>query len=208
MIRALYLSILMIGLVATTAVAGKDDGTKVVKAANDAISQQLKKKASPEKVTASVRDFVDLDELGKRALGDHWAKLKPAEQKEYLEVLRGLIEANYIKGMKANVDYKVDYTGETAKDDGTVIVTTTVKTKRKGRPLSIAIDYTLMPDAKGKLRVIDISTDGVGLVANYRAQFGKIIDKDGITGLIAKMKKKQAEAAAATPAPAPAKTGT
>jgi phospholipid transport system substrate-binding protein len=201
MIRALSLGILMIGLVATTAIADKNDGTKVVKAANETISQLLKKKASPDKVTASVRDFVDLDELGKRALGDHWAKLKAGEQEEYLKVLRALIEANYIKGMKANIDYKVEYTGETAKDD-TVVVTTTVKTKRKGRPLTIAIDYTLTLDAKGKLRVIDISTDGVGLVANYRAQFGKIIEKDGIAGLIAKMKKKQAEAAA------PAKTGT
>jgi len=48
----------------------------------------------------------------------------------------------------------------------------------------------------GKLRCFDVKTDGVGLVENYRAQFNKIIGKDGVPGLIAKMKKKRASSAA------------
>ena len=39
---------------------------------------------------------------------------------------------------------------------------------------------------------MDVKTDGVGLVENYRTMFNKIIAKDGFDGLIAKMKKKQA----------------
>ena len=131
MIRTLLLGVFMIGLVGTSAVADKAGaGTKVVKAANDSISQQLKQKVAPEKVTESVRGFVDLDELGKRALAAHWDKLNADQRAEYLKVLRGLIEANYVKGMQANVDYKVEYTGETTQKDGNVIVTTIVKTKR------------------------------------------------------------------------------
>jgi len=180
--------------IAGVAIADKSGpGTKAVKTANDTIADLLKQKANPDKVTASVRDFIDLDELGKRALADHWDQIKPAEQGEYQSVLRSLIEANYIKGVNANVDYRVEYTGESPGADHTLVVTTVVRTKRKGRPLAISVDYTLVEQTKGKLRVVDISTDGVGLVANYRAQFNKIIAKDGMSGLLLKMKKKLAE---------------
>lgn len=208
MIRKMLVSLVALGLAAapvaadaggsagsgaTTSTTGP--GTKVVKAANTTISGLLKQKATPAKVTTSIRDFLDIDELGKRALVDHWSSLKPAEQKEYLDTLRGLIEDNYAKGAKANLEYKVSYTGESTTATGEIVVTTEIKTKRKGRPLTIAIDYVLVKDAAGKLKAFDVKTDGVGLVENYRAQFNKIIDKDGFAGLLEKMKKKQADAA-------------
>jgi phospholipid transport system substrate-binding protein len=210
MIRSFVLAVMMIGLVASPALAEDGPGTKVVKQANATIKSLLKQKATTAKVTTGIRDFIDIDELGKRALVDHWGKLKPAEQKEYLDVLRALIEDNYKRGAAANVNYTVKYTGESTTATGEIVVTTEVKAKRKGRPLTIAIDYVLVKETSGKLKAFDIKTDGVGLVENYRAQFNKIIEKDGIAGLIEKMKKKQAEgAAAAEPAAgaAGAKTG-
>lgn len=175
-------------------------GTAVVKQANETISTQLKQKVkagSPEekalaaKVTASVRSFLDIDMLGQRSMVDNWSTLKKAEQDQFLSLLRALIEDNYIRGLRANVAYKVEYTGESTDANGNIIVTTVVKAERKGRPFSIGIDYVLVKDGD-KLRAFDIKTDGVGLVENYRLQFTKIIKKDGFPALIEKMKKKQA----------------
>jgi phospholipid transport system substrate-binding protein len=174
-------------------------GTQAVKKANDTIAGLLKQKpaaGSPEekklaaKVTTSVREFLDVDELGKRALTDHWAKITPAQQTEFLRLLRALIEDNYVKGLRANVDYQVVYTGEDTRADGATLVKTEIKTQRRGRPLVIKVDYVLV-SIGGGLRATDVVTDGVGLVENYRAQFNKIIAKDGFDGLLAKMKKKQ-----------------
>ena len=200
--RSILLVILALVVgVAGPALAETGPGTQVVKTANETIKSQLKSKAAVAKVTASVRDFIDLDELGKRALVDHWDKLTADQQKEYQKTLRELIEANYVKGMKANVDYTIEYTGESATSGGEIIVKTMVKAKRKGRPIKIAIDYTLTKDASGKLRASDVSTDGVGLVKNYRAQFNKIINKNGFDDLIARMKKQAAQLGSAEPAP-------
>lgn len=194
------LAFLLISLFAVAAHAADGPGTKAVKSANDTISAQLKVKATPGsdaekkaavKVTESVRGFLDIDELARRALVDHWAKLTPAQQTEYLTVLRGLIEDNYIKGLRANLQYTVAYKGETKNADKTVLVKTEVTAKKRGRPIKIAVDYVLV-DSGGKLKCFDIKTDGVGLVENYRAQFNKIIAKDGFDGLLAKMKKKRA----------------
>ena len=175
-------------------------GTQAVKAANDTIAGLLKQKAPPgskeekdlaAKVTTSVRSFLDIDQLGKRAMVDNWQKLSKPQQDQFLALLRSLIEDNYVRGLRANLDYQVDYTGESTDKDGNVIVTTKINTKRKGRPYTIAVDYVVVKDGD-KLRAWDVKTDGVGLVENYRTMFDKIMDKDGFDGLIAKMKKKQA----------------
>jgi len=176
-------------------------GTQAVKAANDTIAGLLKQKVAAGskeekelagKVTTSVRSFLDIDQLGKRAMVDNWGKLSKAQQDEFLGLLRSLIEDNYVRGLRANLDYAVDYTGESTDKDGNVVVTTKINTKRRGRPYTIAVDYVLVKDGD-KLRAWDVKTDGVGLVENYRTMFDKIIDKDGFDGLIARMKKKQAQ---------------
>ena len=185
---------------AKTAPAAKaGPGTTAVKQANETLSGLLKQKVTAgskeekdlaSKVTTSLRGFLDIDELGKRAMADNWSKLTKAQQDEFSALLRSLIEDNYIKGLRSNLSYQVDYTGETTDKDGNLVVTTSVKTERKGRPFTIGIDYVLVKQGD-KLRAFDVKTDGVGLVENYRVMFNKIIAKDGFDGLIAKMKKKQ-----------------
>jgi phospholipid transport system substrate-binding protein len=174
-------------------------GTAAVKSANDKISGLLKQKVTPgskeekdlsAKVTTSVRDFLDIDELGKRAMADQWSKLTPAQQQEFLTTLRSLIEDNYVRGLRSNLEYTVDYTGESTDKDGNIVVTTDINTKRHGRPYKIEVDYVLKNDG-GKLKAWDVKTDGVGLVENYKTQFNNIIAKEGFDGLINRMKKKQ-----------------
>jgi phospholipid transport system substrate-binding protein len=174
-------------------------GTTAVKSANEKIAALLKQKAAPgskeekdlaAKVTSSVRDFLDIDELGKRAMTNQWSKLASAQQTEFLSTLRSLIEDNYVRGLRANIDYSVDYSGETTDKDGNIIVTTQINTKRHGRPYKIEVDYVLKKEGD-KLKAWDVKTDGVGLVENYKEQFDKIIAKEGFDGLIARMKRKQ-----------------
>src|SRR5258705_13789242 len=76
--------------------AGKaGPGTAAVKQANDTIANLLKQKVAAGsaeekslagKMTASVRSFLDIDELGKRAMVDQWKKLSADQQKEFLSV--------------------------------------------------------------------------------------------------------------------------
>lgn len=214
MIRNVFSVLVLIALLAVPAFAKTGPGTAAVKQANETISNLLKQKAAPgskeekelaAKVTTSVRGFLDIDQLGKRAMVDQWSKLSKEQQTQFLTLLRELIEANYVKGLRANLSYTVDYVGETTDKDGNVVVTTKVNTQRKGRPYSIEVVYVLVKEGD-KLRAFDVKTDGVGLIDNYRAMFNKVIAKDGFAGLIDKMKKKQADTAGAPQAPAKSKS--
>src|SRR6266481_1830218 len=106
--------ITLVVLVAMPAFAGDKagPGTAAVKANNDKIGALLKQKVAPgsqdekdlsSKIATSVRDFLDIDELGKRAMVDQWKKLTPAQQTEFLTTLRDLIEDNYVKGLRSNL---------------------------------------------------------------------------------------------------------
>lgn len=195
------IAVISLALFAGTALAQTGPGTTVVRNANDQIRKLLQKKAKPgsaeekklaKDVTTSVRDFLDIDDLGKRSLVDHWDKLTDAQKQEFQRLLRQLIEKNYVKGLRANLKYKVTYTGEKANKNGTLVVSTEIETKRRGRPYTVDIDYVLQKQ-DGKWRAFDVKTDGVGLVKNYRAQFNKLIGKHGFDGLLKRMRKKAAK---------------
>jgi phospholipid transport system substrate-binding protein len=182
---------------ASAALAEKGPGTEAVRKANEQLRALLRKKVEPgskaeaelaAQVTTSLRDFLDIEALGRRALKDHWDGLNAAQKDQFMTLLRDLIEKNYIKGLRANLEYQVSYTGERKKGED-IVVSTEVKTQRRGRPYTVAVDYVLRKEG-GKLRAFDVITDSVGLVENYRAQFNKIIAKHGFEGLLARMKKK------------------
>ncbi len=191
------------GLLANRVLAkGQGPGTKVVRAANETISGLLKKNVAPgsaeeaalaAKVTDSVRELLNIDALGKSSLSKHWEALAPKQRQEFLSLLRKLIEARYVEGLRANLEYDVKYLGEIEQSGGMRLVKTEIIAMRRGRPHSIAVDYQLTRNGKA-WQAFDVITDGVGLIENYRAQFNSIIKKKGFEGLLELMRKRQNKA--------------
>lgn len=191
------------GAIAAEAAAAADGpGTAAVRKANAAVSALLRQKPAPgsdaekrlhSEINAQLTSFLDIDALGQRALADHWSKLTAAERKKYLTVLRELVEANYLRALRSNLDYQVVYLREEPKEDARHVVTE-LHVERNGRPEVISVEYMLRP-AGGTLRAFDLITDGVGLVENYRAQFNQIFTKEGFKGLLERMQKKKTQLA-------------
>src|SRR5882672_3717843 len=97
------LIIIVVALIAVPAFADSGPGTKAVKANNETIATLLKQKVAAgsqeekdlsAKIQSSVRGFIDIDELGKRAMVDQWKKLSAPQQAEFLKTLRELIDDN------------------------------------------------------------------------------------------------------------------
>jgi phospholipid transport system substrate-binding protein len=188
---------------ALPALAEDGPGVSAVKRANEKVSALLAQKPEPgspaekklaAEISAQLAGFLDIDELGQRALGQHWKTLTPAQRKEFLGLLRELVEGNYVKAMRSNLTYQVKYVEE--KDQGeSRVVSTELQLQRNGRPETMSVDYALRKQGND-WRAFDLITDGVGLVENYRAQFNKIIAKEGVPGLLERMRKKKTQNAA------------
>jgi len=199
-VRILFGVVLAI-LLSTPPLLAAGAATATVRDANTTLKELLQRKSEPgsaeeKKLTAEVRtrlgSFLDVDELGRRALRDHWSKLTPEQRREFSTLLRELVEASYLKALRARLEYEVAYLDETSTDSG-VKVATEVRTLRNGRKQKMSIDYVLHRQ-NDEWRVFDLVTDGVGLVENYRSQFNKVIGKEGVAGLLQRMRKKKLDA--------------
>ena len=149
---------------------------------------EAKQKDEIKQMAATLLDY---QELAKRSLAQHWDKLTASQRSEFVTTLRELIERNYVKQLRTNIDYQVLYKGEEVDGDGAT-VSTVVKVKSKGRDTDAEIVYK-MRKLGNEWRVWDVVTDEVSLVRNYRTQFNKIITEQSYDALIKKMKNKLAE---------------
>jgi ABC-type transporter MlaC component len=90
------------------------------------------------------------------------------------------------------VDYTVAFGEVEAGRRGRMEVPTKVRVRRRGRQEEVEVVYTLA-ERSGRWRVVDVETDGVSTVRNYRSQFRRIIDQDGFAALLERMRTRLAE---------------
>ncbi len=186
-------------VLAPFAVAAAETGGPMaqLKATNEKIDKILKSKQVPgspgdkkakEDLAAIVNTLLDYDELAKRSLAQHWTEISKPKQDLFVKTLHELIEKNYVKRMRTNLEYQVKYDSESIKD-GEASVVTTVKIKTRGKSTDSTVEYKLHKVGDRWL-VVDMITDDVSTVKNYKQQFHKIMTNDGFDKLISKMRKK------------------
>ncbi|MBW2263207.1 MAG: ABC transporter substrate-binding protein [Deltaproteobacteria bacterium] len=185
----------IVALAAPQAIAAPSGSSpmEVLKAANDKIAGIMKKKIPEAKQDIKIRKVVDklLDFklLTKASLGKHWKELSTEQQDEFVDLLTELIQRNYIKQVHKRKDEKwiMNYDSEEIEEKKAKVITTVVAEDRHDEETEVVYK---MQKKGPRWVVVDILTDDVSLVRNYRSQFNKIIEKDGIEKLLEKMRKK------------------
>jgi phospholipid transport system substrate-binding protein len=166
-----------------------------LKKSNEKLDKALAKKApnwSPEgeaqraEVRKLVGTFLDYGELAKRSLARHWDGLTPKQRDEFVTTLRELVERSYLKQVHGNANYQIKYEKET-KDGNEATVTATLHTVARGKKVKVALEYKVL--WKDRWVVYDVLTDEQSMLENYRAEFNKIINKEGFDALLKRMKK-------------------
>lgn len=146
------------------------------------------------KVADGIFDFGD---MAKRALGQHWTPRTPVERGEFVRLFTDLIQRAYVSKVDQHAAAtKMTFRGETVDDDYAVVQTTIPLSNGSKMPL----DYR-MHQTRERWQVYDLSIDGISLVANYRAQFNKVIRTSSYGGLVTKLKSQQAEFSAPSASP-------
>lgn len=147
--------------------------------------------ANQKEIGAVFDRMLDYDKLAKDSLGDRWDKLSPDEQKQFQGQLTQLVQRAYKKNLRKTLDYDISFTGQDEAKKG-YLVQTVAKHKTDKRQEPVRVDYVLH-QVGGKWLIYDIITEGSSLVANYKSQFRRIIEKDGFPALLERMKKKLGE---------------
>jgi phospholipid transport system substrate-binding protein len=174
-----------------TAAVKQADGRFAALVAKNAHNATEEAQLVRDMVAATV-DFFDMRELAALALVDHWNELTSAQQDTLVDLLTQAVQRNHSKLLRKNLQFKWDYIREQNTQSGTVMVYSLVRTLRKGRESQIAVNYLLRPDGD-RWKAIDLVIDGVSLVKNYHSEFNRTINKEGVDGLIVRIRKKLAE---------------
>ena len=153
-----------------------------------ALKQPGKADERRQKIRAIANEVFDWQEIGKRALARHWQARTPQEREEFSKLFADLLERSYVGKIEAYSGEKIVY-GEETVDGDQAAVRTKLITKSG---TSIPLDYQ-MQKVDDRWRVYDVKIENVGLVANYRSQFNRIIQQSGYNDLIQRLKTKQEE---------------
>jgi phospholipid transport system substrate-binding protein len=137
----------------------------------------FKAKAKDEQIAQigkEIETVFDFKELSRRALGREWKKMKPEQQKEFVQLFRQLLQGVYADRLLAYSDQKIIFAKETMLKKGRAEVQSFLQTS-DGKKIPL---FYRLTDKSGSWKVYDVIIEGVSMVKNYRTQFRKILAKD------------------------------
>jgi len=134
-------------------------------------------------------EIFDFTETTRRSLGTHWQVRTRQEREEVTRLFADLLERSYIGKIEVYSGEKIQFLGDTIDGDQATVRTRLVT--KQGT--EIPVDYRMHRASGDRWLTYDVAIEGVSLVANYRAQFNKIIQSSGYTSLVKKLAAKEQE---------------
>jgi len=135
-------------------------------------------------------EIFDFSETTRRSLGPHWHPRTLQEREEVTRLFADLLERSYIGKIEMYSGEKIQFLGDTI-DGDQATVRTRLLTKQGPE---VPVDYRMHRASGDRWLTYDVAVEGVSLVANYRAQFNKIIQTAGYTALVKRLAAKEQEA--------------
>src|SRR3989442_7294731 len=134
-------------------------------------------------------EIFDFTETTRRSLGTHWQVRTPQERDEVTRLFADLLERSYIGRIETYSGERIQFLGDTIDGDQTTVRSRLIT--KQG--MEIPVDYRMHRASGDRWLTYDVAIEGVSLVANYRAQFNKIIQTSGYTSLVKKLAAKEQE---------------
>ena len=149
-----------------------------------------KDKVSEADMIAKLKDIVspvfDFKEMARRCLGKNWSEGTPEQQQEFIDLFSEMLANAYMKKVVKSIDEaEIKYPANSEEIDGNKA---TVKTIIISDGDTIAVDYRMLQRTDLSWWAYDVIIENIGLVSNYRSEFGDIIKKSGFNGLIKALK--------------------
>ncbi|HZR80614.1 MAG TPA: ABC transporter substrate-binding protein [Candidatus Binatia bacterium] len=131
----------------------------------------------------------DFPTISRLVLARNWSRLSPEQQARFIDEFKRHLSVTYGRNIDNYHNEKVEVLSDREEARGDWSVKS--KILRGGPNEDIQVDYRLRK-AGDEWKVIDVTIEGVSLVANFRAQFQEIVANGGPDHLLTLLAQKNA----------------
>lgn len=133
-----------------------------------------------EKFRALLRDGFDMPFIARVALGKRWKTLAKPEQKTYTDLFSQFVLRTYAPRLGGFDPARFHVTGASPKGRRDMLVKTDIK-QESGGAVKAGWRVRLVD---GQHRIVDIIVEGISMTLNQRREFGSVVQKGGVSGLM------------------------
>jgi phospholipid transport system substrate-binding protein len=128
-----------------------------------------------------LRNLLDYQEIARRALGQQYATLTPGQRQEFISAFSALTGQTFLAKMQEQ-QTRTSYDTETIRGSEAH-----VSARGACGDAQTEVEYVL--ERRGdEWLVTDVVIDGMSLVASYQEQFRQVVAREGVDGLLARMR--------------------
>ena len=151
---------------------------------DDSLSDQAKF----DRLVTLLSGPIDLDLVARLILGRHWRTASAEQQEEYLELFRAFALHTLASRLDVYGGQDFEITGAKVVGRQDALVSTRILSD--GPPL--AVDWRVRELDDRSLVAIDVIVEGVSLIVTQRSEFGAVIERQGMDGLLAELRRRAA----------------
>ena len=132
-----------------------------------------------------LRDGFAVNTIARFALGRYWRRATPEVREEYLALFQEFVLDIYSKRLNG-------FSGETfavlksqTVNESDTMVSTEISSVDSP---PIRVDYRVRSQ-EGTLKIVDVLVEGISLIVTQRSEFASVISRDGLVGLMDKLRQ-------------------
>lgn len=146
---------------------------------------------NPEELYRIVNEIVlphfDFERMSRYVLGKHWRDATPEQQEKFVAEFKTLLVRTYATALFEYTGQEIVYKPFRHEEGDRKAVVKTEIQPDDGP--AIPIEYALAQRGDD-WKVFDVKIDGLSLVTNYRSQYGRIVQTQGVDELITSLAEK------------------
>lgn len=146
---------------------------------------ELSDRGKFERLVVLLEGPIDLDLVARLILGRHWRSASGKQRTEYLDLFRAYALDNLASKLHLYQGEQFDITDAKVVSEDDSLVFTRILSKQ-GPPLNV--DWRLRRRDDGDLVAIDVLVEGVSLIVSQRSEFGSVIERQGLDGLLTELR--------------------
>lgn len=129
---------------------------------------------------------IDLDLVARLILGRHWRTASPQQREEYLALFQEFALDSLASKLHVYQGQEFEVTGARVVSDRDAVVSTRILSPNRP-PLDV--DWRLR-QVDDHLVAIDVIVEGVSLIVTQRSEFGSVVERRGVEGLLSELRQR------------------